>query len=517
MLPVRAKINTGLKSTTYDFLVIGSGIAGLTFALKAAHRGRVCVVTKSELSDTNTSWAQGGVAAAVGENDSIALHEEDTLIAGAGLCNREAVRFLVEQAEAQLDWLISIGANFDLEPGSKVAILDLGREGGHSRNRIVHYADRSGWEIERALTVAVRHAKNIDVIEYAFCEGLLMSGSQCTGAILRTHNGPQTQIHAGSTLLATGSCCQVYRFTTNPQVATGDGIGLAASVGAKIENMEFIQFHPTTLYHRDSRNFLITEAVRGEGAILRTIRGRRFMYDYDPRGELAPRDIVARAIHAEIQKEGVPFVHLDMTHLSETEVMQKFPNIRETLLGFGIDVTREPIPVVPAAHYQCGGVSTDLHGRTSVSGLFAAGEVANTGVHGANRLASNSLLEALVFGASASESASPNVIEKGEMAPGTIPLVERNQADGIVRRLRRTMWEEVGIVRSNRGLRNAVETIEELCSEITPSDQFHAFSAEAANLLECGKQIASAAKKRTTNVGLHYNVDLGPPSEFQSN
>ena len=423
---------------------------------------------------------------------------------------------MVEQAESQLDWLISIGANFDKDIDNRIAYLNLGREGGHSRNRIVHYADQSGWEIERALTVAVRKAPNIDVVEYAFCEGLLMSNSKCTGAILRTHNGEQLKIHAGSTLLATGSCCQVYRFTTNPIIATGDGIGLATSVNAQIDNMEFIQFHPTTLYHRQARNFLITEAIRGDGAILRTIRGRRFMFDYDSRGELASRDIVARAIHAEIQKEGVPFVHLDMTHLPEAEVISKFPNIREKLLTFGIDVARDPIPVVPAAHYQCGGVSTDLHGRTSVNGLYAAGEVANTGVHGANRLASNSLLEALVFGTSASNNAKADVIESGEMAPRIVPLVERIQAEGIVRRLRRIMWDQVGIVRSNRGLRNANESIEELQSEISPSAEFHAFAAESANLLLCGKLIASAAMNRKTNVGLHYNVDLEPPSGFQS-
>ena len=315
-------------------------------------------------------------------------------------------------------------------------------------------------------------------------------------------------------MLATGSCCQIYRFTTNPPIATGDGIGLASAIGAKIENMEFIQFHPTTLYHREARNFLITEAVRGEGGILRTIHGRRFMFDYDSRGELAPRDIVARAMHAEILKEGVPFLHLDMTHLPEEKIKSHFPKIFEKLTSIGIDPMRDPIPVVPAAHYQCGGVSTDLSGRTSVPSLYAAGEVACTGVHGANRLASNSLLEALVFGASAADHAKDHASEHSAGEPRRLPLstVRRVEVDGFIRRLKRIMMDKVGIVRNNLGLRHAAESIEELASEAQQGDRFHVSGAEAGNMIEAARIVVRHAIERKVNVGLHYNSDLGPPS-----
>lgn len=497
-----------------DFLVIGSGIAGLTFALKAANHGKVLVVTKSELSDTNTSWAQGGVAAAVGEGDSWELHEEDTLIAGAGLCKEEAVRFLVQNARSCLEWLIEMGARFDYVPGSALPQLQLAREGGHSRSRIVHHADQSGWEIERALTEAVRKQPNVQLMEYTFCEALCDKNGECTGAILQPKNAQTIEVRSRATMLATGSCCQIYRFTTNPPIATGDGIGLASAIGATIENMEFIQFHPTTLYHREARNFLITEALRGEGAILRTIHGRRFMFDYDPRGELAPRDIVARAIHAEILKEGVPFVHLDITHLDPKKLQERFPTILEKLRSLGFDPTRDPIPVVPAAHYQCGGITTDLAGRSSIPRLYAAGEVANTGVHGANRLASNSLLEALVFGASAAQDAAKiNAFpERGEPRRLELSVVRKIDVEGIVRRLKRIMTEKVGIIRNNLGLRHASESIEALAKEAEQDDQFHVKGAEAANMLECARIVVKQARERTFNVGLHYNSDLEPPA-----
>jgi L-aspartate oxidase len=532
-----------------DFLVVGSGIAGLTFALHCAERGRVLIVTKSQLADSNTRYAQGGMAAAIGEDDSVQLHVEDTLRAGAGLCDLEAVKFLVSHAEERLDWLMSIGASFDPEQGEDdhPTRLSLGREGGHSRNRIVRRADQTGWEIERALTGAVRRHSNIEIMEYAFCESLLSRDGACIGALIHPREAATMEIHAAATCLATGSCCRVYRFTTNPPIATGDGIALAANAGASISNMEFIQFHPTTLYHRTRRGFLISEAVRGEGAILRNTRGRRFMFDYDSRGELAPRDIVARAIHAETQKEGVPYVHLDMTHIPPDEINKRFPFIAETLLSLGIDVTREPIPVVPAAHYQCGGVVTDLRGRTTIPGLYAAGEVACTGVHGANRLASNSLLEAVVFGWSAALDAISIPITKqtqGEArtadssdrtAEGegwksqlsaqlenlkpSIPIVPRNEVEGIERRLRRIMWEHVGIVRRTRGLQHALEEIEEIIASLITGAKredgerppFSVRGAECANLLLCARLITQAALARKENVGLHYNSDLGPP------
>jgi L-aspartate oxidase len=502
-----------MSAANYDFLVVGSGIAGLTFALKCAPRGRVLVVTKSEISDTNTTWAQGGVAAAVGEGDSWRLHEEDTLIAGAGLCDPKAVRYLVQNARPCLDWLISIGARFDLESGNGLPQLDLGLEGGHSRHRIVHHADQSGWEIERALTVAVRSAPQIDFLEHTFCEGLAIAGGRCVGAYLLPQGGGRMLVRSRATILATGSCCRVYRFTTNPPIATGDGIGLASAAGARIENMEFIQFHPTTLYHRDARNFLITEAVRGQGGILRTLHGRRFMYDYDARGDLAPRDIVARAIHTETHKEGVPFVHLDMTHLDPALVARQFPTILERLREHGIDPARDPIPVVPAAHYQCGGIATNLDGQSTVGGLYAAGEVACTGVHGANRLASNSLLEALVFGSSAADAAvaEPDAAAaEPDRASLSVPVVSKRSAEGVIRRLRRVMWERVGIVRSNLGLDIASREIEELQHDASKGREFFVAGAEAANMLECSRIIVAAAAERAVNVGLHYNQDLDP-------
>jgi L-aspartate oxidase len=503
---------------TYEttFLVIGSGIAGLTFALRVSEKYPVLVVTKSELWDTNTQKAQGGIAVAVAEDDTWELHEEDTLRAGGGLCDRKAVRFLVQNARPRMEWLISIGARFDPAGEESLPRLSLAQEGGHSRRRIVHRADQSGREIERALIEAVRKKDNIQLWEYSFCEALCMKDQRCTGAIIRPKDQPPTHVVSSATLLATGSCCQVYRFTTNPPIATGDGIALADAVGAHITHMEFIQFHPTTLYHRKMRGFLITEAVRGAGAILRTIHGRRFMFDYDPRGELAPRDIVARAIHNEILKEGVPFVHLDMTHLSEKVIKEQFPMIRETLLSLGIDITRDPIPVVPAAHYQCGGVVTDLNGRTNIPGLYAAGEVANTGVHGANRLASNSLLEALVFGYSAGEHAKEHADTpvKGEPVYPRIPTVHPTEQEGLTRRLRRIMWEKVGIVRSNRGLRHAEEELHEMRETLRPAPDFFVKGREAANMLQCGLLITQQARERKFNVGLHYNVDLPPmPAE----
>jgi len=499
-----------METVECDYLVIGSGIAGLTFALKAAEFGKTIVSTKAALHDSNTRWAQGGVAAAVGADDSWQLHEEDTLQAGGGLCDPQAVRFLVQNAVTRLEWLISLGARFDLVQEGGLPMLRLGREGGHSRSRIVHAADQTGWEIERALIDALPSRGNMHVLDFTFCEALVMDDSGCSGAVLQPRGKSPFRVKAKATCIATGSCCRVYRFTTNPPIATGDGVALAAAVGARIENMEFIQFHPTTLYHRSKRGFLVSEAVRGAGGILRTIHGRRFMFDYDPRGELAPRDIVARAIHAEILKEGVPFVHLDTTHLLPETIVEQFPNIYKTLLDLGIDMTREPIPVVPAAHYQCGGIKTDLNGQTSIPHLYAAGEVACTGVHGANRLASNSLLEALVFGYAGAEHATSTARSPGNGAPCAplIPPIAPLGREGILRRLRQTMWERVGIVRRTRSMQIAQETVEDLVGESQPDKRFSASGAEAANQLVCARIILEQALARKENVGLHYNEDL---------
>lgn len=501
-----------METIDCDFLIIGSGIAGLTFALKAAEHGKTIVSTKAALHDSNTRWAQGGVAAAVGADDSWQLHEEDTLKAGGGLCNTEAVRFLVQNAVPRLEWLISLGARFDRSEEGGLPKLSLGREGGHSRSRIVHAADQTGWEIERTLIEALPRQKNIQVLDFTFCDALILDDTGCCGAVLHPRGRAPVRVRAKATCIATGSCCRVYRFTTNPPIATGDGVALAAAAGAQIENMEFIQFHPTTLYHRSKRGFLVSEAVRGAGGILRTIHGRRFMFDYDPRGELAPRDIVARAIHSETLKEGVPFVHLDTTHLPPETIKEKFPNIYKTLLELGIDMTREPIPVVPAAHYQCGGVKTNLHAQTTIPGLYAAGEVASTGVHGANRLASNSLLEALVFAYAGAEHAvsSDRVPRDGAPCPPLIQPVAPIGREGILRRLRHTMWERVGIVRRTRSMEIAKELIEDLTKEAKPDERFSVSGTEAANQLVCARIIVEHALARKENVGLHYNEDLAP-------
>jgi L-aspartate oxidase len=500
-----------MKTVETDFLVIGSGIAGLTFAIHASKHGTVEVVTKSSLVESNTNYAQGGMAAAIGEDDSWELHEEDTLSAGAGLCDPAAVRMLVQMAPTSFEWLVSLGANFDFD----VRGISLTQEGGHSRRRIVHHADTTGAEIERTLTSQVMISKKIRLHEYTYCSHLMMDNSECVGAIVRPSSGEPYQILSRATLIATGSCCRVYRFTTNPPIATGDGLALASSVGATIENMEFIQFHPTTLYHREMRGFLLTEAIRGEGGILRTVHGRRFMQDYDPRGDLAPRDIVARAIHAETLKSGIPYVHLDVTHLAPGLFAERFPNIFSTLLKIGIDPTIDPIPVVPAAHYQCGGIKTDLQGKSSIERLYAAGEVASTGVHGANRLASNSLLEAIVFSTAAAKSAieEPEIQSGGTAVQNVVPTVPENEVEGITRRLRRIMWEHVAIVRKNRGLQHAIDEIYEMINSLPRDYPFYLRGAESANLLECGKLITQAAINRKINVGLHYNLDLGPPWE----
>ena len=487
----------------FDHIVVGSGLAGLTYALMS--QGSVCILTKGEVIDSNTNFAQGGIAAAVGETDDWELHEKDTLIAGAGLCKEEAVRFLVQNAPSAIEWLQSLGARFDHEEGD----LALGREGGHSRNRIVHHADRTGWEVERAVSEAVARQRRITVLPHSFATHLLLSSGQCVGVAAYTEGLGHRNYYAPKVMLATGGCGKVYQHTTNPPVATADGIALAAEVGAKISNMEFMQFHPTTLYHPQSRSFLITEAVRGVGGTLRNHLGRRFMYDYDDRLELAPRDVVARAIEAEMKKHGTWCVYLDTTHLQPERLQVEFPTIYERLASIGIFMEKEWIPVVPAQHYSCGGVDTDLSGQTSIPGLFAAGEVACTGVHGANRLASNSLLEAIVFAKAAA--ATP----AGPMPTGSDPVkpkrcIPETDTVRIRRTLQRAMMENVGIVRTFAGLRSIRKLAKDLLAEYDslPEAPIARYPLETRNLLVASQRVIEGALKRDQNVGLHFNSDI---------
>lgn len=490
------------------FLVIGSGLAGLTFALKAAEYGNVTVVTKSEVTESNTSYAQGGIAAAVGEADSWELHEKDTLVAGAGLCDPDAVRFLVQKAPEAIRWLTSLGANFDLASDGDYA---LGREGGHSRSRILHKADRTGWELENAVASAVRKDPRIQVVEHTFITELLVDGDTCIGAVAEVDGLGRKIFTADAIMLATGGAGMLYTHTTNPRVATADGVALAKQAGAVIEGMEFMQFHPTTLYHPQDRSFLITEAARGAGGTLRNHLGTRFMYDYHELLELAPRDIVARAMVAEMKRLETWCLYLDLAHIDPHITLNEFPTIAERLLKIGIDIRKDWIPVVPAQHYSCGGVKTDLEGKTSIKNLFAAGEVASTGVHGANRLASNSLLEAIVFSSAAAEACKdiPKTSAR-EIPDKPVNCPPEAISVNIRKRLQHLMTDKVGIVRTNAGLAAAKETVEELMNEYNEAanTEFSVYGRETYNLLQAAQSVIEGAIKRKENVGLHYNSDL---------
>lgn len=502
-----------------DVLVIGSGIAGLTFALKVADHAHVALVTKKRRADSNTNYAQGGIAAVMSPADSFELHIQDTLRAGAGLCHEDAVEELVREGPARVRELMAWGADFTLSQGD----LSLGREGGHSRRRIVHTQDLTGREIERALLQAVADHPGIETCEDHLGLDLLVGERDgrpsCAGAVVYDHrDGRITAIHARRTLLATGGLGRVFAHTTNPDIATGDGVAMAFRAGAAVANLEFVQFHPTALYPAEGQAVLISEAVRGEGAELYTLDGRLVMESH-PMGALATRDVVAREIDRVLKESGAPHVLLDLTGIPSDEIHQRFPTILEACAAQGLDILREPIPVVPAAHYACGGVLTDRDGRTALDGLFAAGEVACTGVHGANRLASNSLLEAVVFSHRAAQ-----VIRAELDAPQLDPIPPEIGEPGsagdewrrVQRELRSLMWEDCGIVRSDARLDEALAQVSRLRDEahgLFAAGPVDTDLAETRNLCDVALLMVRSARRRKESRGLHFNVDHPVPDE----
>jgi L-aspartate oxidase len=509
-----------------DFLIIGSGVTGLFLALKVSEFGSVTIVTKKSDYESNTNYAQGGIASVFADNDNLDEHIQDTLIAGAGLCDPEAVRILVEEGPSKVQELLEIGVPFNKDESGK---LDLSREGGHRKNRIVHALDRTGREVEASLLTAVKNKGNIQILENHACVDLLTRHQikdneglplRCYGAyILNTEDGEVAPLIAKRTIVATGGAGQVYQHTTNPSIATGDGVACAYRAGAKVKNMEFYQFHPTSLYHDQGNSFLISEAVRGEGGILRDFQGRAFMVDYHEMKDLAPRDIVARAIDNEMKKNGVPHVYLDITHKPSEFVRGHFPSIYETCLKLGIDITSQAIPVVPAAHYMCGGIETDLWGRTSIENLYAAGEATCTGVHGGNRLASNSLLECLVFAnrisqdiAAASELIYPPEISKipNWNKEGTKNAEEWVLVSHDLYEIKSLMSDYVGIVRSNLRLMRASRRIQVIREEIKDFYNRTTISLgllELRNLALIADIIVRSALLRKESRGLHYSTD----------
>ncbi len=541
----------------YDFVVIGSGIAGLSFALKAAKHGSVAVITKRKGADTNTAWAQGGIACVTSDEDSFELHVRDTLEAGAGLCDEKAVRAIVTEGPERIRELVDLGVQFDErevpvvaampssqkrvarrgsgDEASRLREFDLGREGGHSKRRVLHVQDVTGKEIENTLLRELGRQSHLDLLENQMAVDLITAGKlgfatedRCLGVyVLDEKTGGVETIRSDRIVIATGGCGKVYLYTTNPDIATGDGVAMAWRAGAVIANMEFIQFHPTCLFHAKAKSFLISEAVRGEGGILRNDRGEDFMKRNDARGSLAPRDIVARAIDAEIKRSGAKCVFLDITHRSPEFIQERFPHIYETCLRFGIDMSKQPIPVVPAAHYQCGGIKTDVNGATSLAGLYAIGEVACTGLHGANRLASNSLLEGVVVAHRAAETSvrvqppshAARKISLPEWESGDVQDVDElvviyHNWDEI----RRLMWDYVGIVRTDKRLQRASARLRNLQREIREFYWNFKVSVdllELRNLATVAALIVDSALSRKESRGLHFTLDYPKTEDRQ--
>ncbi len=510
----------------FDVLIIGSGLAGLSLALRTAEHKKVCLVSKRTINDTASDWAQGGIAAVLNVNDSIEEHIQDTLIAGAGLCDEAVTKLVAEQGKQSVEWLIEQGVGFTREQDNSG--YHLTREGGHSQRRIIHAADATGHAVQTTLSEKVKQHPNITVLENHIAVDLITTrkvthtkveatdDDSCLGAyVLDNDTGKVITIAAQNTILATGGAGKVYLYTTNPDVSTGDGIAMAWRAGCRVANMEFIQFHPTCLFHPHAKSFLISEAVRGEGGLLKLPDGTRFMPEHDVREELAPRDVVARAIDYEMKKRGLDCVYLDISDKPLTFIQEHFPNIYRRCLELGIDISKTPIPVVPAAHYTCGGVMVDAKGLTDIKNLYAIGETACTGLHGANRLASNSLLECLVFGQAAAE----DILSQPTQPTPTLPYWDESRvtdADEEVLithtwdELRRFMWNYVGIVRTDKRLSRALHRIHML------RDEVHEFYSnfkisndliELRNLLQVAELIVISAIERKESRGLHYSKD----------
>ncbi|WP_160064901.1 L-aspartate oxidase [Psychromonas sp. L1A2] len=518
---------------TCDVLIIGAGAAGLSLALKIADHSTVRVLSKGILSEGSTYYAQGGVAAVFSDDDSTDSHFEDTLVAGAGLCDEEAVRFTVNNAKESMQWLIKTGVNFDTEVNAQEETqYHLTREGGHSHRRILHAADATGREIEESLLTAVKKHPNItlmegyNAIDLITTQKLNLPANRVLGAYVwnRTAEHVET-INAHFVTLATGGASKVYQYTSNPDVSSGDGVALAWRSGCRVANMEFNQFHPTCLYHADAKNFLLTEALRGEGALLLRPDGTRFMPDFDERGELAPRDIVARAIDYEMKRLGVDCMYLDISHKPKDFIVKHFPTIYRRCLLLGLDIAHQPMPIVPAAHYTCGGVMIDHHGQTDIDGLYAIGEVTYTGLHGANRLASNSLLECIVYAHACAKDIINRIPFYKERKFAVIPdwddsQVENSDEQVVIQHnwheLRLFMWDYVGIVRTDKRLQRALSRVELLQHEIT--EYYSNFKVgnnllELRNLVQVAELIIKSAIRRKESRGLHYNLDYPEQSD----